>query len=64
MDLSKRLKKRYKTNLNVLKYENIIKDKNYGKIYDLIMTEMYLKNKKNIWAEKKSTSVERNRSVY
>ena len=52
LDLSKRLKKRYKTNLNVLKYENIIKDKNYGKIYDLIMTEMYLKNKKNIWAEK------------
>ena len=64
MDLSKRLKKRYKTNLNVLKYENIIKDKNYGKIYDLIMTEMYLKNKKIFGLKKKSTSVERNRSVY
>ena len=59
MDLSKRLKKRYKTNLNVLKYENIIKDKNYGKIYDLIMTEMYLKNKKNIWAEKINFSGEK-----
>jgi hypothetical protein len=51
-DLSLRLKKRYRKNINEKRYNEIIKNQNYGEIYDSIMTEMYLNNKKNIWAEK------------
>ena len=51
-DLSSRLKIRYKKNINEKKYKEIIKGQKYGDIYDSIMTEMYLNNKQNIWAEK------------
>ena len=43
-DLSLRLKKRYRKNINEKRYNEIIKNQNYGEIYDSIMTEMYLNN--------------------
>ena len=51
-ELSVRLQKRYNIKLNEKKYLKIINNKNYGEIYDIIMSNLYLTDKKKIWAEK------------
>lgn len=51
-DLSVRLKKRYNYQFNKKKYYKLIKGKNYGEIYDILMSNFYLKKNKTIWAEK------------
>ena len=51
-DLSKRLEVKYKLNIDKKKYLKIINGKNYGEIYDTIMSNLYLNKKRNIWAEK------------
>ena len=51
-DLSERIFERYKIKLNKNKIKNEIQNKSDGEIYDIIMTNLYLKNKETIWAEK------------
>ena len=51
-DFSKRLKFRYKKKINEKKFVDSIKSKDYGGIYDQIMTNLYLNKKKINWAEK------------
>ena len=51
-DLQKRLLKKYQIKIDKIKFEKLINNKSYGEIYDIIMTEFYLKKNKNIWSEK------------
>ena len=51
-DLAKRLKEKHNFKLNKKKYLKIIQGKNYGEIYDCLMSSLYLNKKKRIWAEK------------
>ena len=51
-DLSERLKNKHSFSMDKKKYLKIINGKNYGEIYDLIMSNLYLSKKKRIWAEK------------
>ena len=51
-DLAKRLKEKHDFKLDKKKYLKIIKNKNYGEIYDCLMSNIYLNKKKRIWAEK------------
>lgn len=56
LDLKKRLNLRYKIKLDIKKICNHIKTKNikvtYGKLYDLVMSHLYLRDFKKHWAEK------------
>lgn len=51
-DLSIRIFERYKIKLNKKSILKKIKNKSDGEIYDILMTNLYLKNDKDIWAEK------------
>lgn len=51
-DLAKRLKKKHNFILNEKKYLKLIEGKNYGEIYDTLMSGIYLNKNKRIWAEK------------
>lgn len=56
IDLDKRLKYRYKININIKDICNYINNKKikvtYGKLYDIVMSYIYLKGKVKHWAEK------------
>ncbi len=56
LDLNKRLKLRYKIKIDFKKICNYIETKKikitYGKLYDIIMSHLYLNDSKNHWAEK------------
>ena len=55
-DLDKRLKYRYKIKINIPHICNHIKDKKikvtFGRLYDIVMSHLYLKNDVTHWAEK------------